>query len=125
MGTHLSAFWTSTVLERALHSESGVGDEVLQAARAVVGGVDVPAQFADRGAWLSGVQEKQQPLVPLLLWLLDAAETVASAMADNAWDDARPLPGGVADVLAEISRSVTSHVLSATECSSTEPAEVP
>ena len=113
------------MLKRVLQAESGIGDQVLQAARVIVEGTDVPAQFADRGAWLSGLPEKQQPLVPLLLWLLDAAETVASAVADNAWDDARPLPGGVADLLSEISRSVTSHVLSATECSSAEPAEVP
>jgi len=43
---------------------------------------------------------KNQPLFIQLSQMVDAAEPIAAAIADNAWDDAMPIPAEVADALA-------------------------
>jgi hypothetical protein len=49
--------------------------------------------------------ERNQPLVPLLVGLIDSVKATASAVADNAWDSGRPLPADLAaDLIAELGR---------------------
>ena len=43
---------------------------------------------------------KNQPLLAQLSQMVDAAEPLAAAIADNAWDDAMSIPADVADALA-------------------------
>jgi hypothetical protein len=43
--------------------------------------------------------ERNQPLMPLLVGLIDAAKVTATAVADNAWDSGPALPTGMADAL--------------------------
>lgn len=42
-------------------------------------------------AQFPGFSDKQRPLIPLFLALLDATQSIAAAIADNAWDDQEPI----------------------------------
>jgi len=66
---------------------------ILQAARqALPKHVDSLIELPDCG-------ERNRPLMPLLVGLIDAAKTTASAINDNAWDSGPALPTGMADAL--------------------------
>ena len=70
-----------------LSCDSALSDLVLQAAQQAAASPLGQAY----GRKLPRVSERNRPLVPLLESLLDAAQAVASAIADNAWDESRPL----------------------------------
>lgn len=81
-----------------LECDAVMSAQVLRAARAAL-----PADAATRFHMPQSVRQlpaKQAPLVPLLMALLDAAEAVAKAIDDNAWDDGQPLPQALAEDLA-------------------------
>jgi hypothetical protein len=80
-----------------LECPSALSDLILQAARqALPAHVDSLLTLPDVGA-------RNQPLMPLLVGLIDAAKTTASAINDNAWDSGPALPTGLADsLLAEL-----------------------
>lgn len=81
-----------------IECEAAMSDAVLQAARAAMP-ADPAIWFADQ-QWINRLPEKQRPLVPLLVALLDSVEAVAKAVADNAWDDSCPLDRRIAETLA-------------------------
>ena len=78
--------------------EAAMSAAVLTAARAAV-----PADAATRFHLPRPVHqlpEKQRPLIPLLMALLDSAEAVAKAIDDNAWDDGAAIDRQMAEPLA-------------------------
>ena len=77
--------------------EGALADLVLQAARDTI--ARHPDHYASQ-AW-SGAGAKNLPLLILLDQLIGAAEPVAGAVADNAWDDNQPIPQAGAKRLAE------------------------
>jgi hypothetical protein len=68
-----------------LECDGALSDLILQAARqAIPGHVDRLITLPDSG-------RRNKPFLPLLVGLLDAAQQVARAVADNAWDESLPL----------------------------------
>ena len=98
----------------ALECQAAMSDAVLQAARAAMP-ADPCRQFADPTV-ISKLHEKQRPLVPLLMALIDSAEAVANAIADNAWDDSRPVDRRLAEDLANQCYRLGADITNATQC---------
>lgn len=97
-----------------LECDAAMSDAVLQAARAAM-----PANPAMHYLLPQAVEQlaiKQQPLIPLLMALLDAAQSTAKAIADNAWDDSLPLAQSLADELAKQCRAIADDITNATQC---------
>jgi hypothetical protein len=80
-----------------LECPGALSDLILQAARqALPAHVDSLITLPDVGA-------RNQPLMPLLVGLIDAAKATASAINDNAWDSGPALPKDLTDsLLAEL-----------------------
>ncbi len=97
-------------MTKALECEGALSDLVLQAARAAI-----PSN-AERLITLPECGRLNQPLLPLLVALLDAAKTVAAAVADNAWDDCQPIDKQLAVELSQQATSVARDITNATEC---------
>jgi hypothetical protein len=92
-----------------LECDGALSDLILQAARqAIPAGVDSLLALPDVGA-------RNQPLMPLLVGLIDAAKVTANAIADNAWDAGQPVPKDVADQLAADLRECMRFVWQSTE----------
>ena len=70
-------------MSTTLECDGAISDLILQAARAAI-----PAHV-DSLLTVPDVGRLNQPLLPLLLGLMDAAETTARAINDNAWDGHR------------------------------------
>lgn len=87
---------------------------ILPAARAALP-AEVEQHFTDP-AFLNRLAEKQRPLVPLLIGLLDSAQVIAGAIADNAWDDSCPLEYELAEALANQSYRLGADITNATQC---------
>jgi hypothetical protein len=80
-----------------LECPGALSDLILQAARQ-----SLPAHV-DSLITLPDCGERNRPLMPLLVGLIDAAKVTASAIDDNAWDAGQSLPTGMADsLLAEL-----------------------
>lgn len=88
----------TTTPTMTLECEAAMSDAVLQAARAAMP-ADPARWFADPKV-ITSLPVKQRPLVPLLMALLDASESVARAIDDNAWDDGSPTDRRLAEELA-------------------------
>lgn len=84
-----------------LTCDAAMSNDVLQASRAAIAThiANADRQWAPE-RWINDLPEKQRPLVPLLMSLLDATETVARAIDDNAWDDGSPIERAMAEELA-------------------------
>lgn len=93
-----------------LECEGGLSDLVLQAARAAI-----PAD-PSRLITVPAAGVKNDPLLPLLIALVDATKTVAAAVADNAWDDCRPIDSDLATDLARQARAIAADITNATDC---------
>jgi hypothetical protein len=65
-------------------------EQILSVARAMVAGREA-----------LGCSAKNAPLLPVLEALISAATVQADAVADNAWDDCRPIPAEIARDLAQ------------------------
>lgn len=76
--------------------ESATSADVLEAARLAAAAHSSRLQ----PLVIQQLPEKQRPLLPLLMALLDSAEPVARAIDDNAWDDGVPLDRQLAEQLA-------------------------
>lgn len=85
-------------MTQAIACEAAMSDDVLQAARNAMP-ADPARWFADPTT-ITRLPKKQQPLLPLLIALLDSAEAVAKAIDDNAWDDGAPVDRAMAEGLA-------------------------
>jgi hypothetical protein len=80
-----------------LECPGALSDLILQAARQAL--PTNPRQLIR----LPDCGERNRPLMPLLVGLIDAAKVTASAVNDNAWDAGPALPTGMADsLLAEL-----------------------
>lgn len=84
-----------------------ISDLVLEAARAAI-----PADHP-RIACLPDVGPLNQPLLPLLVGLLDAAAVTVAAINDNAWDSDRPLDRQLSVDLAKQCRGIAGALESA------------
>lgn len=104
----------NTVMLKTIECEAALSDRVLQAARSVMPS-DAGRWFADRTA-IGGAGPRNEPLLPLLMALMDATKAVAAAVADNAWDDCRPINNELAADLARNAQSVASDIINATQC---------
>lgn len=95
---------------RPLECDAALSDAVLQAARAAIPAhVDQLIQLPDCG-------QRNQPLVPLLVALLDSAQAVAKAVADNAWDASQPIDRALSADLAQQARAIATDITSAVDC---------
>lgn len=92
----------------SLECEGALSDLILQAARAAV-----PADV-DRLITLPASSARNQPLLPLLVGLLDAAESTAKAVEDNAWDECLSLDQSLAAGLAKQCRDIAAVIENAT-----------
>jgi hypothetical protein len=90
-----------------LECDAALSDLIMQAARAAIPkDVDSLISLPDCG-------ERNQPLLPLLVGLLDAAQVVSAAVADNALDSAKPLPNGLAEDLTKQAIEITGNLVQA------------
>lgn len=60
---------------------------------------------------------RNQPLLPLLLALLEATERVANAVQDNAWDASQPVPPVLAEELANQAYRTGAAISNSSQCS--------
>jgi hypothetical protein len=95
-----------------IQCDAALSDLVLQAARQAI-----PADF-HRLINLPPTSERNRPLLPLLCSLLDAVQTTAAAIADNAWDDSHPLDLQLVVELLDQVRHIGLDIESATQCPS-------
>lgn len=93
-----------------LQCDAALSDLVLQAARAAI-----PTD-PSRLITLPAAGIKNDPLLPLLIALVDATKAVAAAVADNAWDDCHPIDRGIAADLARDARLIATDITNATDC---------
>jgi hypothetical protein len=94
----------------ALECSGAISDLILQAARqAIPAHVDQLMPLPDSG-------RRNQPLMPLLVGLIDAAQVIAKAVADNAWDDCLPIERKLAADLAKQARAIAADLENATQC---------
>ena len=93
-----------------LECDGALSDLILQAARQAIPG------HVDRLITLTDAGRRNKPLLPLLVGLLDAAQQVACAIADNAWDESLPLDRELMHDLARQSRGIASAIESASTC---------
>jgi hypothetical protein len=80
---------------------------ILQAARqALPKHVDSLIELPDCG-------ERNRPLMPLLVGLIDAVKATATAVADNAWDAGPALPKDLTDSLLADLRFISQQIQAA------------
>ena len=82
---------------------------ILQAARQVMPAIIAAGPVPDCSI-------RNQPLLPLLEGLLDSTQATAEAVADNAWDESRPMNRDLMTDLARQSRLIASVLESAASC---------
>ena len=90
-----------------------LSDLILQAARRVM-----PAIIAAEPVPVCSV--RNQPLLPLLEGLLDATLATADAVADNAWDESRPMDRALMTNLARQARLIALVMESAANCTDSQ-----
>lgn len=97
-----------------IECSAALSDRVLQAARKALSPDAIEGFYVPPA--IQALPAKQQPLVPLLMALIDSAKAIAKAIADNAWDDSMPLPQSLADEMAQQCRDIACDITNATEC---------
>ena len=98
-----------------LECNGAISDLILQAARAAI------PVHVDSLLTVPDVGPRNQPLLPLLVGLIDAAGVTARAVADNAWDAAQPMDRDLMADLASQCRSIALALESAATCDRQEP----
>jgi hypothetical protein len=87
-----------------LECPAALSDLILQAAReAIPARVDSLVILPDSG-------ERNGPLMPLLVGLLDAVQTTARAITDNAWDEHIPIDSQLVYDLAGQCRAIAQDI---------------
>lgn len=109
-----------TLMLNSLACEAVLSDLVLQAARSAMP-KDAGRWFADTRSF-SSAGPRNEPLLPLLVALLDATKTVAAAVADNAWDDCRPVDRDLVRELISLNQSVAADLNNASSAPAAEVA---
>ena len=93
-----------------IECDGALSDLILQAARqAIPADVEQLITLPDSG-------RRNQPILPLLVGLIDATQQVAQAVADNAWDESIPLDRKLMADLARQSRAIATTIESASDC---------
>jgi hypothetical protein len=92
-----------------LECPGALSDLILQAARqALPKHVDSLIELPDCG-------ERNRPLMPLLVGLIDAVKVTATAVADNAWDSGQAVPKDLTvDLVAEL-EAIRLRILAAND----------
>lgn len=103
----------NNAMPEQLECEAVLSDLVLQAARKALP-KDAGRWFADTRA-LRHIGSRNEPLLPLLIGLLDATRTVAAAINDNAWDDCRAIDKGLATELASQAKVIAANLMNASD----------
>lgn len=105
-----------------LECDAAMSDAVLQAARDAI---KPHLAWRYESQWINRLPEKQRPLVPLLMALLDSAQSVAKAINDNAFDDACPLDKQLAVDLERQARSIADDINCATQAPTAADVSMP
>ena len=93
-----------------LECDAALSDLILQAARqAIPADVNRLMPLPDSG-------RRNNPILPLLVGLIDATQQVAQAVADNAWDESLPLDRELMSDLARQSRAIATAIETASAC---------
>ena len=92
------------LIHNHIQCDGALSDLILQAARQAI-----PSNV-DELIILPGQNRLNQPLLPLLVGLLDAVQATARAVDDNAWDDCAPLDLELAAELAEQCRAIATSI---------------
>ena len=93
-----------------LECDGALSDLILQAARQAI-----PADV-NRLITLPDSGRRNNPILPLLVGLIDATQQVAQAVADNAWDESLPLDRELMNDLARQSRAIAAAIETASAC---------
>ena len=93
-----------------LECDGALSDLILQAARQAI-----PADV-NRLITLPDSGRRNNPILPLLVGLIDATQQVAQAVADNAWDESLPLDRELMSDLARQSRAIATAIETASAC---------
>lgn len=93
-----------------LECDGALSDLILQAARQAI-----PADV-NRLITLPDSGRRNNPILPLLVGLIDATQQVAQAVADNAWDESLPLDRELMSDLARQSRAIAAAIETASAC---------
>ena len=97
-------------IHNRIECDGALSDLILQAARQAI-----PSD-ASRLITLPDSGRRNGPILPLLVGLLDAAQQVACAIADNAWDESLPLDRELMTDLARQSRAIAASIETASAC---------
>jgi hypothetical protein len=93
-----------------IECDGALSDLILQAARqAIPSDVEQLITLPDSG-------RRNQPILPLLVGLIDATQQVAHAVADNAWDESIPLDRELMADLGEQLGAIAIALESAIDC---------
>ena len=93
-----------------IECDGALSDLILQAARQAI-----PADV-NRLITLPDSGRRNNPILPLLVGLIDATQQVAQAVADNAWDESLPLDRELMSDLARQSRAIATAIETASAC---------
>jgi hypothetical protein len=99
-----------TPIHNHIECDGALSDLILQAARQAIPG------YASQLITLPDSGRLNQPILPLLVGLIDATQQVAQAVADNAWDESIPLDRELMTDLARQSRAIATAIESASTC---------
>jgi len=93
-----------------IEGDGALSDLILQAARqAIPSDVEQLITLPDSG-------RRNNPILPLMVGLLNATQQIAQAVADNAWDESIPLDRELMADLAQQSRAIATAIESASTC---------
>jgi hypothetical protein len=98
------------VIHNRIECDGALSDLILQAARQAI------PSHVDRLITLPDSGRHNNPLLPLLVGLLDATQQVASAIADNAWDESIPLDRELMADLCRQARAIAAAIETASTC---------
>lgn len=98
------------LIHNHIECDGALSDLILQAARQAI-----PADV-DRLITLPDSGRRNNPIMPLLVGLIDATQQVAQAVADNAWDESLPLDRELMSDLARQSRAIATAIETASAC---------
>jgi len=98
------------LIHNHIECDGALSDLILQAARQAIPG------YVDRLITLPDSGRLNQPILPLLVGLIDATQQVAQAVADNAWDESIPLDRELMSDLSRQSRAIATAIETASAC---------
>lgn len=98
----------------ATELETPLTSRVLEAVESAIPADDLRRALDPAEAQYLG--PKNEPLVPLLVALLDATHALACAVNENAWDDSLPLDRAFAERLANQAYRLGADLMATSQC---------